>query len=79
MIPESALPGFRTSLRGQLLFPGEPAYEEARKIHNALIDRHPAMIVRCAGVADVMAAVWDYPDVARRSFRHRYDPTGAPP
>jgi FAD/FMN-containing dehydrogenase len=57
MIPESALSDFRQSLRGQLLFPGEPAYEDARKIHNAMIDRHPAVIVRCAGVADVMAAV----------------------
>ena len=57
MIAESALPEFRAALRGQLMFPGEPAYEEARKIHNAMIDRHPAMIVRCAGVADVMASV----------------------
>jgi FAD/FMN-containing dehydrogenase len=57
MIPESALSDFRQSLRGQLLFPDEPAYEDARKIHNAMIDRHPAVIVRCAGVADVMAAV----------------------
>jgi FAD/FMN-containing dehydrogenase len=57
MIPESALREFRAALRGELLFPGEPAYEEARKIHNAMIDRHPAVIVRCAGVSDVMAAV----------------------
>ena len=57
MIPASVLPEFRSSLRGQLLFPGEPAYEDARKIHNAMIDRHPAVIVRCAGVADVMAAI----------------------
>jgi FAD/FMN-containing dehydrogenase len=57
MIPESALSDFCQSLRGQLLFPGEPAYEDARKVHNAMIDRHPAVIVRCAGVADVMAAV----------------------
>jgi FAD/FMN-containing dehydrogenase len=57
MIAEAALPEFRKSLRGQLLFPGEPAYEETRKIHNAMIDRHPAVIVRCMGVADVMAAV----------------------
>jgi FAD/FMN-containing dehydrogenase len=57
MIAEAALPEFRKLLRGELLFPGEPAYEEARKIHNAMIDRHPAVIVRCMGVADVMAAV----------------------
>ncbi|HUL16167.1 MAG TPA: FAD-binding oxidoreductase [Terriglobales bacterium] len=57
MISESAATEFRASIRGQLLFPGEPAYEEARKIHNAMIDRHPAMIVRCAGVADVISSV----------------------
>lgn len=57
MIPESSLPEFRASLRGPLLFPGDPAYENARKIHNAMIDKHPAVIVRCAGVADVMASV----------------------
>lgn len=57
MIAEAALSDFRNSLRGQLLFPGEAAYEDARKIHNAMIDRHPAVIARCAGVADVMAAV----------------------
>lgn len=57
MVPESALQQFRTSLRGQLFTPGEPGYEEARKIHNALIDRRPAVIARCAGVADVISAV----------------------
>jgi FAD/FMN-containing dehydrogenase len=57
MVPQTALSDFRTSLRGQLLLPGEPGYDEARKIHNALIDRRPAMIVQCAGVSDVMAAV----------------------
>lgn len=57
MVPESAMSQFRTSLRGELLLPDQPGYEEARKIHNAMIDRHPAAIVRCAGVADVIAAV----------------------
>ncbi len=57
MIAESALSAFRSSLRGPVLVPGQPGYEEARKIHNALIDRRPALIVRCAGVADVITAV----------------------
>ena len=57
MIAESALINFRSSLRGQLLLPNEPGFEETRKIHNAMVDRHPALIVRCAGVADVIAAV----------------------
>jgi FAD/FMN-containing dehydrogenase len=47
----------RPSLRGELLFAGDAGYEEARKIWNGMIDRRPAMIARCAGAADVMAAV----------------------
>jgi FAD/FMN-containing dehydrogenase len=47
----------KSSLRGQVFCPGEPGYDEARRIHNAMIDRRPAMMVRCAGVADVIAAV----------------------
>ena len=57
MISESDLQDFRTSLRGQLILPGQPGYEEARKVFNAMIDRRPGLIVRCAGVADVIAAV----------------------
>lgn len=48
---------FRASLRGQLLRQGDDGYEMARTIFNAMIDKKPAFIVRCAGVADVMNAV----------------------
>lgn len=48
---------FKSTLRGQLIQPNDPGYDEARKIWNAMIDRRPAMIVRCAGVADVMRSV----------------------
>jgi FAD/FMN-containing dehydrogenase len=44
-------------LRGRLLLPGEPGYDSARTSWNAMIDRRPALIVRAAGVADVIAAV----------------------
>jgi FAD/FMN-containing dehydrogenase len=57
MLSQSAIEKLRTSLRGPSFCPGEQGYDEARKIHNAMIDRHPAIIVRCAGVADVIAAV----------------------
>lgn len=57
MIPDTLRQQFRTTLRGPSLCPGEPGYDESRKLHNAMIDRHPAMIVRCAGVSDVIAAV----------------------
>jgi FAD/FMN-containing dehydrogenase len=45
------------SLRGSLLRPGSEGYDEARSIWNAMIDRRPALIVRCAGGADVMRSV----------------------
>ncbi|MBA2598370.1 MAG: FAD-binding oxidoreductase [Chloroflexia bacterium] len=47
----------QAGLRGQLLRPGDEGYDAARQIWNAMIDRHPALIVRCGGVADVIAAV----------------------
>jgi FAD/FMN-containing dehydrogenase len=48
---------FKTTLRGTVLQPGNPGYDEARAIWNAMIDRRPALIVRCAGTADVVSAV----------------------
>ena len=45
------------TLRGTLLRPGDDGYDEARTVWNAMIDRRPALIARCAGVADVMASV----------------------
>jgi len=45
------------SLRGTVLLPQDADYEGARKIWNAMIDKRPAMIVRCAGAADVRTAV----------------------
>src|SRR6266496_3238024 len=55
----SASAGLRISsaLDGQLLLPGDAGYDDARTVWNALVDRRPAMIVRCASVADVVTAV----------------------
>ena len=44
-------------VRGQLIGPDDPGYDEARRIYNAMIDRRPALIVRTVDVADVMAVV----------------------
>src|SRR5215217_7515571 len=46
-----------STLRGRVLRAGEPEYEVGRRVWNGLIDRRPALIVRCAGVEDVVAAV----------------------
>jgi hypothetical protein len=47
----------RGRFRGALLRPGEEGYEEARRVWNGAIDRRPALIARCAGVDDVVAAL----------------------
>ncbi len=56
-IGQEAIRALAASLRGDLLTADAPGYDEARTIWNAMIDRRPAMIIRCAGVADVMRAV----------------------
>jgi FAD/FMN-containing dehydrogenase len=57
LVDEAALEALRSELRGPALRPGEPGYDEARTLYNAMIDNKPAVIVRCAGVADVMEGV----------------------
>ena len=57
MIDQVTIEEFKASLRGQLIQPSDKDYKEACKIYNAMIDRRPGMIARCANVADVMAAV----------------------
>jgi FAD/FMN-containing dehydrogenase len=47
----------KTRVRGVVLLPGDAAYDEARSVWNGMIDRRPALIVRCLGVADVIACV----------------------
>ena len=57
MLAQSALQKLGKSLRGQIFCPGDPGYDEARTVPNAMIDRYPAIIARCAGAADVVACV----------------------
>ena len=68
--------GLQDGFRGELLGPEDPAYEDARKVWNGSIDRFPALIARCAGVADVIAAVKFSKDngllVAVRGGGHSY-------
>ncbi|MFT4070263.1 FAD-binding oxidoreductase [Paraburkholderia sp.] len=56
-VSSSAIDELKSGLRGPLLLPDSPGFDEARSIWNAMIDRYPAMILRCAGVADVRRGV----------------------
>ena len=53
----AAFDDLREVLSGELIVPGEPGYDEARRVFNAMIDRHPAVIARCRTTADVAIAV----------------------
>jgi hypothetical protein len=57
MIDSGAVDALQASFRGELVRPGDGSYDERRKVWNGSIDRRPALIARCTGVADVRAAV----------------------
>lgn len=54
---EAVLEPLRSSFRGEVIDPGHPAYDRARVVWNARIDRRPQLIARCTGVADVLVAL----------------------
>jgi FAD/FMN-containing dehydrogenase len=45
------------TVRGELILPGDPGYDQARAVYNAMISKHPAAIVRCSDTADVVSCV----------------------
>jgi len=53
----AAVEELRGSLRGALLLPGQPGYDDARRVLNASIDKHPALVVQPTGAADIRTAV----------------------
>src|SRR5438093_10073622 len=57
MLDADTVQGFSEGVRGPVLRAGDPGYDDARAIWNALIDRRPALIVQCSGAADVVDAV----------------------
>ena len=56
-IDAAAIDTLRANVRGELLLPNEAGFNDARKIWNGMIDRKPAIIVRCVGTHDVVQAV----------------------
>ena len=56
-IDPAAIEQFAKDFRGPIIQPGDPGYDQARKIWNASIDKHPGLIARCSGAADVVHAV----------------------
>jgi len=56
-VDRTALAELSSRFSGVLLTPGDAGYDEARRIHNGMIDRRPALIARCLGTTDVADAV----------------------
>src|SRR5256885_2948491 len=56
-VPEKAVKELGNALDGALLEPGDPGYDDARKVWNGMIDRRPGLIARCASAGDVTRAV----------------------
>jgi FAD/FMN-containing dehydrogenase len=57
VIDGTLLSKFRDSFRGRLIVSGDPDYDRSRVVWNAVADRYPALIARCTGTADVVAAL----------------------
>jgi FAD/FMN-containing dehydrogenase len=57
ILGEGTVQELREGVRGDVVVPGDPFYDEARAVWNGMIDKRPALILRAVGVADVLAAV----------------------
>jgi FAD/FMN-containing dehydrogenase len=56
-LSQDVLDGFKMRLKGPVFIAGDTGYDESRTVWNAMIDRRPAIVVRCLGVADVIACI----------------------
>ena len=56
-IPDSEVAAFASSLRGDVITPGDPGYDDARHVFNGMIDRRPGLIARPADTSDIQKAV----------------------
>jgi FAD/FMN-containing dehydrogenase len=56
-VSDYAITALAAVLRGRLVQPSDADYDDARAVWNGMVDKHPALIVQCAGVADVVTSV----------------------
>ena len=57
MLNQTTIAALKSELRGELIEPNDTRYDAMRKVYNAMIDRKPRLIARCADAADVIAAL----------------------
>ena len=57
MLDRHLMTALAGTFRGDLIGPSDARYDEARSVHNGMIDKRPSLVARCADVADVIAAV----------------------
>src|SRR5450432_2075703 len=57
MLSSETITQFKQSIRGRLIQPADDDYDSARKVYNGMINKRPALIVKCTGVADVASSV----------------------
>ena len=74
-LQEETVQKFKESLRGELIRIGDAGYDDARSIWNAMIDRRPALIASCLGVADI---VQKYEEEVRWFTSRRYNKPAPP-
>ena len=56
-VPQGAVDQLRVTISGETLTPVDAAYDAVRQVHNGMIDKRPAVIVRCQNTADIADAV----------------------
>src|SRR5262245_42156265 len=57
VVAEAAVTKLRSRLHGHVILPGDAGYDSTRRVWNGMVDKRPALIVRCAGAVDVIRAV----------------------
>ena len=56
-LDEAIIQEFTSQIRGEIILPQDSNYDDTRKVYNAMINKHPGMIVKCVDVADVINSV----------------------